>query len=183
MKTIEQTAVECGAEEILVTDNDDIHCSKPYHVYSFTPAQLQAFFEARCAELSEPVALLALKNTELSKRVQVLEDLLSSAYAIANRSGEKTHWQRYIGKLHINGISPVTPKTFRILPSDHEYLAPQPMSQEVVEILIKVRDGIVGNYVEGDDLLGKYVDRNLVCAEINKLIESAIANKPLELKG
>lgn len=68
----------------------------------------------------EPVAVLALKNTELSKRVSVLEDLLSSAYNIANREGKDTHWFRFAAQLHVNGISPVTAKTFKILPSDND---------------------------------------------------------------
>ena len=73
----------------------------------------------------EAVATLALKNTELNKRISVLEDLLSSAYNIANRNGENTHWERFAGQLHIHGINPVTPKTFKILPSDENYTTPQ----------------------------------------------------------
>lgn len=80
------------------------------------------------------VAVLALKNTELSKRISVLEDLLSSAYDIANRNGVDTHWFRFAAQLHINGISPVTAKTFKILPSDPEYTTPQP---DIVAELVK----------------------------------------------
>ncbi len=69
---------------------------------------------------SEPITLIALKSAEFQKRITVLEDLLASAYNIANRNGENTHWQRFAGQLHINGISPITPKTFKILPSDFD---------------------------------------------------------------
>lgn len=80
------------------------------------------------------VAVLALKNTELSKRISVLEDLLSSAYNIASRNGVETHWFRFSSQLHINGISPVTAKTFKILPSDPEHTSPQP---DIIAELVK----------------------------------------------
>ena len=73
----------------------------------------------------EAVTMLALNNTVLQKRISVLEGLLSSAYNIANRNGESTHWQRFASQLHVNGISPVTAKTFKILPSDIELSANQ----------------------------------------------------------
>lgn len=73
---------------------------------------------------------LALNNTALQKRVAVLEDLLSSAYNIANRNGENTHWERFAGQLHINGISPITAKTFKILPSDTAY---KPQADDVLK--------------------------------------------------
>lgn len=69
----------------------------------------------------EPAVILALRNTELQKRVEQLEDLLSSAYNIANRNGEDTHWLRFAAQLHVHGISPITAKTFKILPSDENY--------------------------------------------------------------
>jgi len=75
--------------------------------------------------------VLALSNTELKKRIAVLEDLLSSAYNIANRNGEHTHWERFAGQLHVNGISPVTAKTFKILPSDTELSAYKPQADDV----------------------------------------------------
>lgn len=90
---------------------------------------------AQLLQQGEAVAVLALNNTELQRRISLLEDLLSSAYNIANRNGEQTHWQRFAGQLHVNGISPVTPKTFTILPSDTEYAqSAQPTpSQSVVD--------------------------------------------------
>lgn len=73
----------------------------------------------------EPMALMSIKISQLIARVVELEDLLSSAYNIANRNGKDTHWLRFSGKLHAHGISPVTAKTFKILPSDDEYTTPQ----------------------------------------------------------
>ena len=75
-------------------------------------------------EQQEPIALLALKNTELNRRIEVLEDLLASAAVISLRRGEDTHWDRFIAQLKIKGICFVTPKTFKILPSDEEYTSP-----------------------------------------------------------
>ena len=49
-----------------------------------------------------------------------LEDLLSSARAIAFRDGEDTNWKRFDERLALAGISHHTAKTFRILPSDLE---------------------------------------------------------------
>ena len=90
--------------------------------------------------------VLALNNTKLQKRVAVLEDLLSSAYNIANRNGEHTHWERFAGQLHINGISPITAKTFKILPSDTELSAYKPQADDVppdvYDIVVDTGDGI-----------------------------------------
>jgi len=51
IKKIEQTAIECGAELL----GTNIRGIKNYIV---TAAELQAFFAARCAELSEPVGYM-----------------------------------------------------------------------------------------------------------------------------
>lgn len=56
MKTIEQTAVECGAY-IIKHEIANTIC--------FNEAQLQAFFAARCAELSEPVGEVRCRNGEV----------------------------------------------------------------------------------------------------------------------
>ena len=49
-----------------------------------------------------------------------LEDLLTSAHAIATRKGEGTAWVRFSERLLDAGIGSITPKTFRVLPSDTE---------------------------------------------------------------
>lgn len=84
------------------------------------------------------VALLAIKISEAIARVVILEDLLSSAYQIANRKGVDTHWERFAGQLHVNGISYITPKTFKILPSDTEYNQAQPDRVAELEAKLKV---------------------------------------------
>jgi hypothetical protein len=47
-----------------------------------------------------------------------LESLLASAKAIAERKGAETAWERFSDRLANAGIGSVTPRTFRILPSD-----------------------------------------------------------------
>lgn len=91
----------------------------------------------------EPAVILALRNTDLQKRVEQLEDLLSSAYNIANRNGEDTHWLRFAAQLHVHGISPVTAKTFKILPSDEGYQPDRTAElEEEVERLRAYEEGL-----------------------------------------
>lgn len=90
---------------------------------------IRALLERSPSVSGEAVTMLALNNTVLQKRISVLEDLLSSAYNIANRNGENTHWERFAGQLHINGIRPITAKTFKILPSDIELSAYKPQDK------------------------------------------------------
>ena len=54
----------------------------------------------------------------LRKRVDELSDLLTSARAIAERKGDSTHWERFSARLGAAGVGSITPRTFRILPSD-----------------------------------------------------------------
>lgn len=49
-----------------------------------------------------------------------LQDLLNSAMAIANRKGEDTAWIRFQDRLVDVGISGITARTFKRLPSDDE---------------------------------------------------------------
>lgn len=58
--------------------------------------------------------------TAKTNRELELEDLLTSARAIAEREGKETHWKRFSERLAKAGIGSITPKTFRILPSDTE---------------------------------------------------------------
>ncbi len=60
---------------------------------------------------------------EKSERECELEDLLSSARAIAQRKGVDTAWERFDNRLKAAGIGWVTAKTFRVLPSDLEEVA------------------------------------------------------------
>lgn len=54
----------------------------------------------------------------LRKTEAELRDLLTSARAIAERKGESTHWDRFSARLGAAGIGTITPRTFRMLPSD-----------------------------------------------------------------
>lgn len=47
-----------------------------------------------------------------------LEDLLASARCIAQRKGIDTAWERFDTRLAAMGISNVSPRPFKILPSD-----------------------------------------------------------------
>jgi hypothetical protein len=47
-----------------------------------------------------------------------LEDLLASARCIAQRKGIDTAWERFDSRLAAMGISSVSAKPFKILPSD-----------------------------------------------------------------
>lgn len=51
-------------------------------------------------------------------RISELTDLLTSAHAIAKRNGDGTNFKRFSDRLTAAGIGSVTPKTFRMLPSD-----------------------------------------------------------------
>lgn len=58
--------------------------------------------------------------TAKTARELELEDLLISANAIAQRRGKDTAWARFSHRLADAGIGAVTPRTFRVLPSDTE---------------------------------------------------------------
>jgi hypothetical protein len=53
-------------------------------------------------------------------RVKELEDLLTSAHAIVKRQGEGTAWGRFSERLSKAGIGSITPRVFKVLPSDCE---------------------------------------------------------------
>lgn len=56
--------------------------------------------------------------TAKTARELELEDLLQSTRCIAQRKGESTAWARFDERLANAGISPVSAKPFKILPSD-----------------------------------------------------------------
>lgn len=53
-------------------------------------------------------------------REREMADLLRSACAIAEREGAGTHWGRFIASIHKLGLSGITARTYRVLPSDVE---------------------------------------------------------------
>lgn len=134
-----------------VTKTWDVNAPEYYEGYcGFNGSHVKIIMDAVKAQLlqqGEAVATLALKNTELNKHISVLEDLLSSAYNIANRNGENTHWERFAGQLHIHGINPVTPKTFKILPSDENYTTP-PSTQQKLDKAREALDALLDDMGE-----------------------------------
>ena len=58
--------------------------------------------------------------TAKTARELELEDLLTSARAIAERKGDDVAWERFSERLRKAGIGSVTARTFRVLPSDNE---------------------------------------------------------------
>lgn len=58
--------------------------------------------------------------TAKTERELELEDLLTSARAIAQRQGADTAWERFDARLQQAGIGSVTAKVFKVLPSDRE---------------------------------------------------------------
>lgn len=71
---------------------------------------------------TETIDLLFLElsqfTTAKTAREAKLEDLLMSAHAIAKREGQDTAWERFSLALTKAGIGAVTPKVFKVLPSD-----------------------------------------------------------------
>jgi hypothetical protein len=49
-----------------------------------------------------------------------LKDVLISARCIADRKGTDTAWERFSERIGGMGIGSVTPRVFKVLPSDHE---------------------------------------------------------------
>ena len=70
----------------------------------------------------------------LRKRVDELSDLLTSARAIAERFGNNTHWERFSARLGAAGIGSITPRTFRVLPSDSPPPAPDVLISKLANL-------------------------------------------------
>lgn len=56
--------------------------------------------------------------TAKTQREIELEHLVRSACAIAERAGKNTHWERFLNSAARLGLNGITPRTYRILPSD-----------------------------------------------------------------
>lgn len=67
------------------------------------------------AEIVRKAELLAPPKTE---REAMLEELLRSACAIAERQGAGTAWARFAASIHAVGLNGITARTYRVLPSD-----------------------------------------------------------------
>jgi hypothetical protein len=64
--------------------------------------------------------LRMLANSAPLDREDEMMALLSSARAICARKGEGTAWERFDARIEKLGISAITPRTYRVLPSDSE---------------------------------------------------------------
>jgi hypothetical protein len=69
-------------------------------------------------ELSQFVTAKTAREIEL-------EDVLTSARAIAQRQGAETAWERFDERIAKLGIGSVTPRVFKVLPSDSEFAPEQ----------------------------------------------------------
>lgn len=72
--------------------------------------------------------------TAKTARELELEELLRSAHAIAERQGAGTKWDRFAASLAAAGISAVTARTYRILPSDTEPAMAKSLHESLAEI-------------------------------------------------
>lgn len=152
MKTIEQTAVEVGAE---VHQNKSWQTDKTLSIVFKDANQLQAFFDARCAELSKPVAKVVFDR---DNRVPGGETVKSRPQIWSLVSNEFLLSLGYDTKL---------------------YLAPQP-SQDA-DYVKGLEDALRNLHDENIS----YIKLNNLCAEDNQCLvfaRQALANKPLELK-
>lgn len=69
-----------------------------------------------CADL----LMMTVDNPLFSEREKGLEELVRSACAIAERKGAGTAWERFVASAKSFGLSGITARTYRILPSDVE---------------------------------------------------------------
>ena len=58
------------------------------------------------------------QRCEMQLRINELEDILTSAHAIARRRGDDVNWDRFASRISAVGIGCVTAKTFRMLNGD-----------------------------------------------------------------
>lgn len=86
-----------------------------YFIHDNEPADPEGEKEFR----EQLVKVLAEAKADASAdRESEAKDLLRSACCIAERKGEGTAWERFIASVHKLGLSGVTARTYRVLPSD-----------------------------------------------------------------
>lgn len=73
-----------------------------------------------CADTLRHMISSGLNSAGKSPRELELEELLRSACAIADRRGADTAWERFAASVHAVGLTGVTARTYRVLPSDTE---------------------------------------------------------------
>lgn len=99
-----------------------------FNALTYRGAMLYSIMEAFSAGSRDTeIQNLCRARTQAIERAQVLdarreelEDLLSSVRLIALRGGKDTNWQRLDDRIASFGISAVSAKPFKILPSDNE---------------------------------------------------------------
>lgn len=69
-------------------------------------------------DMGKVIVLQRARRIEDEAELAKLRDLLRSARAIADRQGDRTAWARFSASIGELGIGSVTPRTYRILPSD-----------------------------------------------------------------
>ena len=79
-----------------------------------------------CADALRMLAAANVAPAEPSAREKRMEELLTSAAAIAGRRGVGTAWERFGASIRAEGIGQITARTYRVLPSDDEYRSMPP---------------------------------------------------------
>lgn len=74
-----------------------------------------------CADMLRMLAAANVAPAEPTAREKRMEELLTSAAAIAGRRGVGTAWERFGASIRAEGIGQITARTYRVLPSDDEY--------------------------------------------------------------
>lgn len=82
------------------------------------PARRAALRE--CADTLRMLAAANVAPAEPTAREKRMEELLTSAAAIAGRRGVGTAWERFGASIRAEGIGQITARTYRVLPSDTE---------------------------------------------------------------
>lgn len=73
-----------------------------------------------CADTLRMLADANVAPTPPTAREKRMEELLTSAAAIAGRCGADTAWERFAASIRDEGIGAITARTYRVLPSDRE---------------------------------------------------------------
>lgn len=86
-----------------------------WEVMAATEEESSATRRATLRECADALRMIIAIPDERDKE---LEELLRSACAIADRNGESTAWERFGNAIRKVGLSGITARTYRVLPSD-----------------------------------------------------------------
>jgi len=169
MKPIEQTAFECGAnyiKDVMIPSSDDLLITK---------AQLQAFFAARCAELSEPLMVKPLTWNE--DRNNWYDD----------KCGFHIYYEptNDIGEQYVAAWGEGDPESLASLDEAKEWCKKE-LADWVNDVCITTAPPPtteVKQYVERlESLIYRIRNHDSKCEQF-EWVEQALSTKPLELKG